>query len=242
MPYKKYKPKKKYTILQLLKRQLKTFKKQEEFPTIVALYNSSTSLKKLKFSRKCYTYLHKADISPEHLSDFYARFDLPKHPFFPMFFKLKKEFAGHKKTSRSKKDEYILKKMNCIGNDVKTFIRYLAKYEKNLNKRKRCPEWIKTVYPKTKKQADRISRYSKLQWTELFNNYLSGLRKRYVKNDGQYGEKIVSLFILELPIKKHSADEIKKQYRLLSKKHHPDVGGDAAYFNILQHARDVLSD
>lgn len=39
-----------------------------------------------------------------------------------------------------------------------------------------------------------------------------------------------------------SADEIKKAYRKLASKHHPDKGGDTALFQEIQAAYDVLSD
>lgn len=39
-----------------------------------------------------------------------------------------------------------------------------------------------------------------------------------------------------------SEDDVKKAYRRLSKRHHPDVGGDAEVFREVQEAYDVLSD
>ena len=39
-----------------------------------------------------------------------------------------------------------------------------------------------------------------------------------------------------------TADEIKKAFRKLARKHHPDAGGDEAKFKELNEAYDVLSD
>ena len=47
--------------------------------------------------------------------------------------------------------------------------------------------------------------------------------------------------ILGVP-KTASQDEIKKSYRKLSKKHHPDAGGNEEEFKKISHAYDVLSD
>jgi hypothetical protein len=240
MRYKKYKPVKKYSILYLLNHQTKTFMKHRDYQTLAGLYNASPSLKTLKFTRKCLTLLNTAGVPPEHLSSFYNSYNLPRHPFFPLFLKIKKEFSDGKKDAKRKKDEYIIKRMNSVLPDARIFIAYLARYEKSLNNRKRFPEWTKFIYPGTKKQADKLTKFSRLEWAELFSSYVERLEKRYKDIDKKYAGKIVSLFVMELPIKKHSEDEIKKQYRMLSKKYHPDVGGDSAYFNLLQKAREVL--
>ena len=87
-----------------------------------------------------------------------------------------------------------------------------------------------------------MSGFTRIQWIRLFFTYIERLTARYKKIDRAYGEKIVSLFVMELPIRKHTEEEIKKQYRILSKRYHPDAGGNSEYFNLLQKARKVLSD
>ena len=47
--------------------------------------------------------------------------------------------------------------------------------------------------------------------------------------------------ILELE-RNASESDIKKNYRRLSKKHHPDMGGDEEMFKKISYAYDVLSD
>ena len=39
-----------------------------------------------------------------------------------------------------------------------------------------------------------------------------------------------------------TSDEIKKAYRALAKKHHPDKGGDSEAFDLISRAYTILSD
>ena len=122
------------------------------------------------------------------------------------------------------------------------FIRYLAKYESTINKYNKFPVWNNLFYPRTKKNADIISNYDHVDWINLFNKFIEKLKKRYKVIDEKYINKIIALFIMDLSIKKHSTETIKKQYRKLSLKFHPDQGGNSRDFNLLQKARSILID
>jgi hypothetical protein len=233
---------KKYTIIYLLNKQPKTLQKLNDFKILLGYYHASEELKNIFFGRKCYSLLNNSKITPGKLEQFYKIYKLPKNPFFPLFLKIKKDFLNNKEKEKKKKDEYILKKMLELPDEVKTFIIYFSKYEKSLNRRKRFPIWAKFIYPQNKKIADSMLKYNKNKWINLFFKYIEHLKERYKTYNDKYANKIIALFILELPIKKHSEEEIKNQYRKLSKKHHPDLGGNSKDFNLLQKAKSIMLD
>ena len=47
----------------------------------------------------------------------------------------------------------------------------------------------------------------------MFYNYIDKLIKRYNNIDEKYLNKIIALYILDLPIEKNSLEKIKKQYK-----------------------------
>ena len=83
-------------------------------------------------------------------------------------------------------------------------------------------------------------KYDKIKWTNLFISYSLDLKKKYKNYDEKYFNKLINPFILELSIKKNNSEEIKAQYRILSKKYHPDLGGDPIIFNLITKAKDQL--
>ena len=142
-----------------------------------------------------------------------------------------------------KREKYISDKIKSLPENILRTIQYFARIEMNLNTKKLLPVWKTIIYPKTKKRAYELHELTKLQLTDLFYNFINGLKKRYGNIDEKHSNKVVSLFILELPIKKHSKEEIKRQFRKLSFKHHPDAGGNAEEFNLIQKAsKTLLSD
>jgi hypothetical protein len=242
MARKKYKPVRNYSLLNLLSKQPGLIKKNNDYRNLANIYNASESLKKIRFTRKCYTLLNNCKILPGHLDDFYKTYRFPKNPFFPLFLKTKKEYLDKKKSDKKKRDEYIFKRMKSLPDDIKIYLGYLAKFERSINVRKRYPEWSITIYPGTRKKIDKLFKSSRIQWAMIFFAFIEKLGKRYNNVNLRYGNKIAALFVFELPIRKHTEEEIKARYRMLSKKYHPDAGGSGDHFNLLQKARDILSD
>jgi hypothetical protein len=159
-----------------------------------------------------------------------------------MFLKIKREFIIRRLYLKEKKKKYIYNKIINLSPQNLKFIRYLAKYESTVNKYNKFPIWNKTFYPKTKKNADVISKYNRVDWIIMFYNFIDKLIERYTNIDEKHLNKVIALYILELPIEKHSSEKIKKQYRKLSMKYHPDQGGNSRDFNFLQKAKNILID
>jgi len=232
--------KKKYTIHYLLSKQPVTLKKNREYNFLIDYYNSSKELKSLRFNRKCYSLLNKAKVAPEKLNLFRRFFKLPQNPFFPLFLKFKKEYINDLNSKKKLKDQYIYNKMRLLPEYIRIYIHYFGKYEKSLNMKQSHYVWSKILYPNSKKKADIMNEYKKTDWIRLFFDFVRELKIHYNWIDETYGNKLVALFILELPIKKYSEEEIKRQYRILSKKYHPDTGGSQLEFNYLQKAKSIM--
>ncbi len=231
-----------YTIPYLLSRQPKAIKKNKYYQMLVTFYNASPFLKKTRINRKCYSLLNNSKISPENLKYFYRTYRLPENPFFPIFLIIKRAYLKNKILQKKKKEEYIKNNFLNLNKITLRFIKYFAKFESTINRYQKFPVWNRTFYPKTKKSADYLSKLDRNEWIKLFNIYIERLKYKYVKINEKYANKIIALFILDLPIEKHSTAMIKKQYRKLSLKYHPDHGGNSNDFNLLQKARSILMD
>jgi hypothetical protein len=239
---------KRYSIAHLLSKQPKSLKKNKHYRDMLYYYQTSPKLKKVRFSRRCYSLLLHAKIKPENLKHFYRTYRLPKDPFFPLYFAVKREYLAQKERRKREKTEYIAKKMRGLPPNVLSFIKFLAKYEKQCNHSGRCPVWNEHLFPNTKKRANEYQSFESVAWIAFFTDYLVLLSRRYrVMKEGD-GEKLLACFILEclpeLPPPSSlipPAKEVVKNYRRLSKLHHPDQGGDAAMFVRLKWARDVVT-
>ncbi|MBN2547190.1 MAG: DnaJ domain-containing protein [Spirochaetes bacterium] len=231
--------KRSYSIGRLLKYQSCEIKKSSDFKYLINLYNHSENLKKARFGKKCYSLLQKAGILPENLDRFYHFYKIPRHSFFPLFLKLKKEHIEKINFKRKEKSEYILKKMRQMPLNIQNFIKNLANYEKLLTG-KNCPIWIECFYPKTKKKVNSYFNYSLLDWLKAVENYLQLLLKKFKKTDMRQIKRISAYFILDLPFSNNSIEQLKTNFRLLSKKYHPDHGGDPEVFKKIKDAFDFL--
>jgi len=79
-----------------------------------------------------------------------------------------------------------------------------------------------------------ISHYFETSENEV-NELLSSFWKKYLAQD----DKQQALKTLELPANS-SYEVIKKQYRLMAQKHHPDKGGCSKYFTKINAAKSIL--
>ncbi|ORC32751.1 hypothetical protein B4O97_15770 [Marispirochaeta aestuarii] len=239
---------KSYSLARLLSKQPKSLARHPLYPRMFQFYRLSTSLKSLRFSRRCYSLLDRAVIAPEHLGNFYKTYRLPKDPFFPLFFAIKRDYLNHRKDLKRRRESYILARVRELDPQILRFIRYLGKLEQKLNAAGKTPVWEKTVYPGSKKRADEYLRCSLDQWIQIFRSFGDGLQKRYPRKAGIADwERVFAAFILECPPGEDSAhypDEalVRRQYRKLSKLYHPDSGGNPEHFRLIKQARDILTE
>ena len=235
-----------YSLARLLSKQPKSLAKHPMYLRMLQYYRLSARLRTLRFSRRCYSLLDRAVISPEYLENFYRTYRLPKDPFFPLFFTIKRDYLNHRDELRRRRESYILARVRELDPQVLGFIRYLGKMEQQLNAAGRTPVWERTIYPGSKKRADEYHRCSLDQWIEIFKTFGDGLRKRYPRKAREADwEQIFAAFILECPpgnsdFRPPDETLVKRQYRKLSKHHHPDSGGNPEHFRLLKQARDIL--
>lgn len=229
-----------YSLGGLLKNQPVELKKNSDFKYLINLYNHSDCLKKTRFRRKCYSLLLKARISSENLDRFYLFYRLPKHSFFPLFLKLRKEYLDKIDWKKKEKNDYILKKMRQLPDNIQIFIKCLANHEKSLSG-KSCAVWLDFFYPKTKKKVNSYFKFNFFDWLKSSEKYTDLLAGRFKKIDINHIKRITSIFILGLSEDNYSIEMIKKSYRILSKKYHPDQGGDPDFFKKVKDAYDFLT-
>ncbi len=237
---------KKYTISHLLSKQPKSIQKHPYYAEMLHHYRTSPSLKKVRFNRRCYSLLLHGKIAPENLKHFYRTYRLPKDPFFPLFFAIKREYLEQKKERKRKKTKYIADRMRQLPLSILNYIKFLAVLERYYNYGNHYPVWSARLFPKTKKQVNQYPSYTFKDWRAFFSAYLTILSRRYRALSSVDAEKLLACFLLEwlpeCPLKSYPAkDEVVKRYRRLSKLHHPDRGGDPEMFVSIKWAKDILT-
>jgi hypothetical protein len=240
-------PAKLYPLTDLLSRQPKSLQKHEGYLELLSLYRASPRLRSLRISRRCYRLLDGARIAPEHLDNFYRTYRLPKNPFFPLFFSLKGAYLARRSELRRLREAWIHERFRELQPRLLRFITLLGKNERALNLAGRTPVWERVIYPKTKKQAREYLHYTTPQWAELFDHFGRELKLRYPAAPARKWDRLFAAFLLECipqkePFEEPDPQTVRRQYRRLSKLHHPDSGGDADFFLRLKEARDFLLD
>lgn len=238
-------PVKKYTLAHLLEQQPKGLEKSPEYELMLSHLRSSPRLKNLRMTRRCYSLLLHGKIAEKNLVHFYRTYRLPKDPFFPLYFKIKREYIAKRRIRRKEKLRYITEEMRSLPEPYLGFIRYLARFEQGLNRAGKNPVWDDHIFPKTKKLVREYRYYRREEWLELFTEYIGALKNRYKKVIGLAADRLLACFILEClpedPRALPDREAVIRSYRRLSKIHHPDRGGSEAHFVALKWARDLLS-
>lgn len=251
-------PAKTYTIAYLLSRQPKTLSKRPEYPLLLTHYHASDRLKRLRFSRRCYSLLNHARISPQNLHHLYRTYHLPADPFFPLFLTAKRAYLAERARIKEERRQYILERMRSLPPEVLATVRYLGHLERNLNAAGRSPVWQAELFPSSKKAANELAARSSADWDCAVARHLAALRRRYTRLAPSVVERVLACHVLGLipdPGRAQSAtcrtlrippdpsdEEVVRRYRTLSLLYHPDRGGDQARFIEIKRARDLLID
>ncbi len=236
-----------YTISYLLSRQPKALQKRAGYETMLAHYNASVWLQRVRIDRRCYSLLNGAKIEAHNLHHFYRTYRLPADPFFPLFFSMKREYLQERARTREDRRLYILAALRSLPAPVLETIKYLGYIERHYNGAGSSPVWQKSLFPGSKKTADTYARYDTAAWLHLFREHLRLLVRRYRGFTEKEAERILACFVLELTPKQippplPPAADVSRSYRRLSMLHHPDRGGNPDIFIEIKHARDALAE
>ena len=244
-----------YSLGYLLSKQPKSLRKHRYYAEMLSYYRNSSRLQKLRISRRCYSLLQHATIKPEYLHNFYITYRVPKDPFFPLFLRIKRDYLVERERKREAKMRYIADKMRALPPQTLTCIKYLATFEQYYNRADNFPVWTIHMFPTTKKRVREYAAFTQIEWIQHFQNHLSRLRQRYPSLDEHSAERILAAYVLEcLPENGKKASALQERllpadaqlalrnYRRLSKRHHPDLGGDGDLFLQLQWAKEVLTE
>lgn len=244
-PYRK----RSYSLAHLLEKQPAGLRRHPLYRDMLLHYRSSEKLGKVRFGRRCYSLLLHARISPHNLENFYRTYRLPRDPFFPLYFKLKRDHLLRLEARRMEKEQWIADKMKTLPANVFRFLLYLAALEKQLNSTGKAPLWGARLFPSSKKTVNGMLEFSTAEWADRFSRHMEELEKRYRRFRSEDGEKVLSWFVLELlpdgtvPYREvvFGKSDVRKAFRRLSKRCHPDAGGDSKLFVLAKWAEGVLS-
>jgi hypothetical protein len=159
---------------------------------------------------------------------------------------IKRDYFAEREAQAEARRQYIIKTIRSLDPPVLELFRYLGHLERHYNRKKISPLWQKHLFPSTKKLANKYATTSRAEWIRVFREHLLLLQSHYrALNDGIV-ERILARFVLELPLELYPPPtpplaEIKRHYRAVSLKYHPDRGGDAALFRAAKWAYDALA-
>ena len=238
-----------YSIAYLLSKQPKSLLRHHLYNQMLSHYRASLRLQQLRMSRRCYSLLQHAVIKPQYLQNFYRTYRLPQDPFFPLFLRIKQDYLAERERIRRQKMEYIGAKMRALPPQPLAFIKYLASFEEQYNGAGAFPVWTRHMFPRTKKRVREYAAFTPSQWIAHFEAHMQRLQQRYRRLDERSAERVIAAYVLDCLPQNGTAVTGRpdpqlaiRNYRRLSKLHHPDLGGDGDLFLQLQWAREVLTE
>lgn len=235
-----------YTLASLLDAQPRGLVRDPNHRLLWDHFMTSEKLQKLRISRRCYGLLNKASISPENLKSFYRTYRLPEDPFFPLFLSVKRNWNEQRRNWQEERQRVISETIAGLPEKRRQNLEMLAQLEEKHNPYGKRPVWDKCIFPGTKKRARELTRFEEMQWQDLASQYLNNLAERYRSLSTGEALKIEAKLIMEfnqIPVGVYpEVQVVQERFRKLSKRYHPDGGGDSTLFRRLKTARDVLTD
>lgn len=232
------------SLNRLLSRQPKTIRKHPHYELMISHYLASEKLQALKINRQCYRLLDKAVITVENLPNLYRSYRVPRDPFFPLFIKIKKDYLTQRLKKAEEREKYILTQMKKLSGERRRVLRFLAELEESLSPLGSRLIWEKEIYPSSRKRALEILKISDREWFALIDGYLKSLSLKYPAISSRQEQLSASLFLKIIPTLNPlifpSKETVNKSYRKLSRRYHPDSGGESYLFIKLQNSRDSL--
>lgn len=236
--------KKNLSLNRLLIRQPKSLAGHPLFELMISHYNTSEKLQKLRMNRQCYRLLDKAVITVENLPNLYRTYKLPRDPFFPLFIRIKMDYLSERERKRAERDKFIIGQVKELPREKRRIIRFLAELEEEISPSGERRLWEKRIYPGSKKRAQELHRISEYEWMNLVDDYLEALCSEYPVFSRRKEQVSASLFLQIIPglapLTLPEQNTVTRMYRNLSRRYHPDSGGDSALFIRLQNSRDLL--
>ncbi|HNZ28010.1 MAG TPA: hypothetical protein PLG34_09445 [Spirochaetota bacterium] len=229
---------KRYTLLTLLEKQPKALKKCSEFIYLANLFNSSSVLKQMSLSLAAYRLLNRVQIKSDSIERFLKFYKLPANAFFPLFLLMKKKYLDKTTALKKKKEENIRKILNNLSSSKKIILKSLLEDEKKYNIK--ITLWRKYFFPNSLKKAEKLIKISNIELSEIIESFMEDFKKKYDNCISIKYKKVLCKFIMETALNKISPGVVRKNYRELSKKYHPDLGGDPAHFKKLSEAKNIL--
>ena len=235
-----------YTVETLLQRQPKSLASTSTYPAMMRAVQQTPGLLRVRFPRRCYTLLHNATITPENLPNLFRTYRLPNNEFFPLFLAARREYLRRREERSAARERYAIEVLRALPIHRLGAVKYLGTLECSLHPQQDCPVWNRSLFPSSRRAADRYARFDRDDWQRLFGTHVRRLCERYRAFSPMVGERVMAHLILEMvpagvpPVPPRAA-ELAGAYRRLSLEHHPDRGGDAARFIELKRARDLLA-
>lgn len=233
-----------YSVSYLLNKQPKSLSKQKHYQLMVSYLQNAPRLRDLRFNRRCYSLLNGAVVKPEHLENFYRTYRLPKNPFFPLFFMIKRNYLMERENKKLERKKYIEVKMKGIPSYVQKYFSLILQQEKKYNRAGNYPVFKENLSVRSKKKADIFVKYDHSDWIIFFGKYTACLSEFYERIPLAQIDRIYAYLILncipESPSTIPDETKISNRYRNYSKIYHPDRGGDPELFIKIKWARDLL--